>query len=167
MDTPLSNIMDGMKSQATSWEEKLALADLVALEFGKEATRDLCSMLESDDGQVRNAAALALKDIKDSSAVEPLMRAINNPQNHDDRSTLVYALTSLDCSRLFSEILRLVLAPKADVSMAAWDILSEQGFFVDDALVNKAVVNVEKSAIEADFKEAIQRRLLDFRTEVE
>lgn len=158
----LQNMIDDIIDKATPWEIKLELADSIAEKYGAKATMQLCGLLESDDGEVRNAAALALRDIKDSAAIEPLMRAIHNPQNSQDRSTLVYALSAMDCSAYFSEIVTLTLSPRPDVCGAACDVFFDQGFYVTNEVVQQAIERVTGAKIEHDLKDGLLRRLAEF-----
>ena len=112
------------------WSEKVDAADELARIASSEVVDVLSCLLTNSDGEIRNAAALALREIGDSAAVRPLLDAIQRPENHRNRSTLVYALETLDCSRHFIDIFRLALSSKYDVQMSALSILDEQGFWV-------------------------------------
>jgi HEAT repeat protein len=149
-------------SNGVTWNEKLLASDNVAKIYGKSAVPSLILLIESRDVKVRDAAALALREIGDSTAVDPLFEAVKNPLNSQARSTLVYALEALDCREHFLDVVALVLADKADVRIAAMTILQEQGFLVDDADVKLALANVRTSQLESDWIELIAERLNSF-----
>lgn len=120
------------------WQEKVGAADELARIASPEVVDLLSDLLSSSDGKIRNAAALALREIGDSTAVRPLLDAIQTPANQNNRSTLVYALETLDCSRHFIDIFQLALSSKFDVQMSALSILDEQGFWVSSEDISKA-----------------------------
>jgi HEAT repeat protein len=59
---------------------------------------ELIASLESTDAATRNRAAIRLMDCGDAAAIEPLIRAIERPENRSARGTLVYPLSEFDCS---------------------------------------------------------------------
>jgi HEAT repeat protein len=135
------------------WIEKVDAADALAPIASPEAIDVLTHLLTNRDGQIRNAAALALRGIGSNSAVLPLLNAIQFPENHNNRSTLVYALETLDCGRHFIEIFELALASKVDVQVAALNILDEQTFSynLDDIAKASAMLEAaDKEKVEYD-----------------
>ncbi len=120
------------------WKDKVKAADDLVLQSSPQVVGALIELLKSDSHEVRDASALALREIGDNSAVCPLVEAIKKPEHIQSRSTLVYALETLDCSDLFLEIFKLALADKADVQMSAITILTEQGFYISDGDLKKA-----------------------------
>ena len=127
------------------WEQKINASDALANLVLKDIVSPLIALLKSPDTDIRNASALTLREIGNNSAVEPLFDAINNPANRSDRSTLVYALERLDCSRHFLEIVELALSQKADVHMSAMNILMRQGFYMSNSDVKKAISMLKKT----------------------
>ena len=87
---------------------------------------DLLALLESSDGSVRNGAALELRELADSRAVLPLLRAIHVPANRDNRGTLLYALQTMDCRGHFVELFDLALHGNYEVRCMALDVLRDQ-----------------------------------------
>lgn len=139
------------------WIEKVDAADALALIASSEAIDVLTHLLTNRDGQIRNAAALALREIGSNSAVLPLLEAIQLPENHNNRSTLVYALEALDCGRHFIEIFELALASKIDVQASALNILDEQTFSYSLDEIAKASAMLEaadKEKVEYDWLNA-------------
>jgi len=68
----------------------------------------LISILSSDNSDIRNRAALALENIKDNRALEPLLAAIFIKENHNYNGTMVFALEPLDCSKKLKEIFKIL-----------------------------------------------------------
>lgn len=147
------------------WTGALAASDVIVRSFGRSATRSLIKLLKSDRVVTRNAAALALREIGDSRAVDPLFRAINNPNNRSDRATLVYALETLDCRNHFLDLIELAISEKADVQLSAMDILERQAFLVNDDDLNQARETLETCRSKSSFMEwfyVLEKRLADF-----
>jgi len=114
------------------WKIAVAASDELAKHSDPLVIKALIEVLDGDSATALNAAALALREIKDNSAVEPLLRSIKKTANKNNRSTMVYALEKLDCSNHFHEIFKLALfGKKIDICMAALNILDEQGFYLD------------------------------------
>lgn len=95
---------------------------------GDEIVGFLISLITLDDSGIRNRAALALKDIKDNKAVEPLFNAIFKRENHNNNGTLVYALESLDCRQNLKEIFKILFYETYESKVSDLTILSEQIF---------------------------------------
>jgi hypothetical protein len=95
---------------------------------GKEVIDFLKSLLRDDNSKIRNRAALVLAEIKDNSAVEPLLNAIFKKENHDYNGTLVYALEALDCSQKLKEVFKILFFESYESKLHAYNILSEQEF---------------------------------------
>lgn len=87
--------------------------------------QSLINDLESPYSSIRDRAALELMDLRDESAVEPLLRAIAKPENINHRGTLVYALSAFDCEPFIEALVDLVLTGNFEVSCGALGILEE------------------------------------------
>jgi predicted dinucleotide-utilizing enzyme len=85
----------------------------------------LIENLASPDSSVRDKAALELMDIGDESAVEPLLRAIANPEYINHRGTLVYALGAFNCAAFLELLVDLALTGNFEVSIGAFGIIAE------------------------------------------
>ena len=142
------------------WKDKVDAADSLAEKPSDDIVKKLIGLLVGIDADVRNASALALREIKDNSAVCHLLNAIHKKENINNRSTLVYALENLDCSQHFLTIFELALADKIDVQMSAMNILHEQGFYIDDDDCLKARSMLEAAVIDEEEYEML-RSLLD------
>ena len=100
---------------------------------GTEVIDFLLSVLKSKDALQRNSAALALRDIGDNRAGEPLWQEIQNPENRNKRGTMVYALEKLDCSQKLPDLFDLLFYGSYEVKMYAGTILDEQIFEFSEA----------------------------------
>jgi len=119
-----------LKTAFFSPDDKVATAasDKLGALGGDEVVAFLISVLESENAGLRNSAALALRDIGDNRALEPLFRAIQKPENANNRGTLVYALEELDCSQKLTELFDILFYARYEAKMSAAAILDEQIF---------------------------------------
>ncbi|MCF6325506.1 MAG: HEAT repeat domain-containing protein [Gammaproteobacteria bacterium] len=85
----------------------------------------LIKNLKSQESSVRDAAAIELMDLGEILAVEPLIQAIQNPENVNRRGTLVYALSAFDCRNYLSLLVKLVLTGNYEVASGAFSIIEE------------------------------------------
>lgn len=110
------------------WQKAKEAGNKLAAIRGQEVIDFLIDLLNSDEPRIRNIAALALRDIGDNQAVEPLYKAIFRKENENNRGTLVYALQTLDCSDKLTELFDLLFYGNFEVKMGASTILDEQEF---------------------------------------
>lgn len=85
-------------------------------------------LLESTDPRVRNSVALGIYEIKPQTALEPLLRAIFKPENHNYNGTLVFALEQLDCTQKLKEVFRILFYESFEAKISASSILNNQIF---------------------------------------
>ena len=142
------------KIKSDTWDEKRIAGNALALVPTPKVVMALVSLLYSDNVDVRNATALALRKIRSKKAVPFLIEAIKRPRNKDHIGTLVYALETHDCSKYFLEIIKLALSVRPFVSASAVTILTKQGFWMKNKDVDKALKLLNnailKGNIEAD-----------------
>ena len=106
---------------------KLSVDRLLEL-VGKDGLDFLISLLALDNPYLRDIAALALADIKDNRALEPLLSAIFKTENHNFNGTLVFALQSFDCSQKLKDIFKILFYQDYESKIGAYTILSDQIF---------------------------------------
>ena len=111
----------------------MAAADKLGEIGGDEVLNFLIQVLKSSNASQRNSAALALREIGDNRAAEPLWQEILNPQNRNQRATMVYALERLDCSQKLPELFDLLFYGSYEAQMYAGTILDEQVFEFSEA----------------------------------
>ena len=110
------------------WETVKLAGNRLGKIGGKEVVDFLISLLNLDNSGIRNRAALALEEIKDSRAVEALLIAIFKKENHDYNGTMVFALESLDCSKKLKEIFRILFFDTYEAKISAYEIVFDQVF---------------------------------------
>ncbi|MFD2245406.1 HEAT repeat domain-containing protein [Pontibacter ruber] len=122
--------IDQLKQDILSqeWERMRTAAYRLGEIGGDEVLGFLLSLLKSKDPILRNCAALALKDMKDNRAVEPLLESIFKRENHKYNGTMVFALEGLDCSQNLKEIFKILFYESYEAKISAYEILSEQEF---------------------------------------
>ena len=84
--------------------------------------------LKSKDRKVQSSSAVALRSIADNRAIKPLLEAIKNPANRNYTGSFVYALQTLDCSKLLPTLILLALYGSYEVQNHALTIITEQSF---------------------------------------
>jgi len=110
------------------WELVKSSADRLGQIGGDVVVDFLITLIALDNSGIRNRAALALEDIKDNRALEPLLTAIFKKENHNYNGTMVFALESLDCSQKLKEIFRILFYETYESKISAYAILSDQIF---------------------------------------
>lgn len=117
------------------WELVKSSADRLGQIGGDEVIEFLISLISLDNSGIRNRAALALENIKDNRALEPLLTAIFKKENHNYNGTMVFALESFDCSQKLKEIFRILFYETYESKISAYSILNDQIFdFTKDDL---------------------------------
>lgn len=111
-----------------NWDLVTSSADRLGEIGGNEVVDFLISLTALDNSGIRNRAALALADIQDNRALEPLLTAIFKKENHHYNGTMVFALTSLDCSQKLKEIFKILFYESYEAKLSAYTILSDQIF---------------------------------------
>jgi len=124
------NLIDDLSSN--NWEKALKASDELSKYHSEDIFKQLITVLNKAQTQnTVNATALALREIKNNKAVVFLMKALDNTINKNNKSTILYALENLDCSKYFFKIFTLFVSSKSfDVKLSAYTILTEQKFIV-------------------------------------
>ena len=129
-ETNRNNEIENLKKVIFSKEKRigLAAADKLAKIGGDDGINFLIGLLELGNVAIRNRAALALREIEDNRALNPLLKAIFKPENKNYNGTLVYALETLDCKSKLVEIFQILFYHQYESKMGACTILEEQIF---------------------------------------
>ena len=119
-----------LKKNILSKDHDIAISssDRLAEIGGDEVVDFLISLLKASEQHTRNYAALALREIADNRALDPLLNAIFKKENHNHNQTLVYALETLDCSNHLVEIFKILFYESYVGKISASKILDEQIF---------------------------------------
>ena len=115
------------------WNSKLEASNELIAVATPTITQSIIELLQSPVSEIRDIAALTLREIKDDRAVQPLLNSIKDPNHFGVRSTLAYALETLNCSEYFIDIFQLALAKHVFVRTSAMTILTEQRFWIEDS----------------------------------
>jgi len=128
MDIQMIEEIEQLKKNIFSddWELVKSSADKLGEIGGNEITDFLISLLDLDDSGIRDRVALALEQIGDNKAVEPLFKSIF--KNHNYNGTMVFALESLDCSKHLKDIFKILFYEAYEAKMSAMAILDTQIF---------------------------------------
>jgi HEAT repeat protein len=113
------------------WEAAIKAGERLGEIRGENVFQFLISLLASKRSEIRNLAALRLRDLKDSRAVEPLLMAINKKENFNYNGTMAYALETLDCSQKLKELFELLFYQDYEVKVSAMNVLNRQIFEFD------------------------------------
>ena len=97
---------------------------------GEDVFQGLVDLLRSPRAETRNQAALALADLGDDRAVEPLIAATREYIDSGNIGTLVYALLHLDCSQHLMFLTEIVLHRTYEIRLKALMILERRNFAV-------------------------------------
>ncbi|RYZ18960.1 MAG: HEAT repeat domain-containing protein [Chitinophagaceae bacterium] len=126
----LEHQLERLKNEVFSADPKVGqwAADSIGRDAGMEGLDYLITLLDLDDTVVRDRAALALESTKNNKALIPLLKAIFKKENYNRNGTMVFALSSLDCSKNLIEIFKILLYETYESKIAAYSILLDQNF---------------------------------------
>lgn len=110
----------------------------------EEVVQFLLPLLQDTKVEIRDLAGLALGEIGDNRAFEPLLKEIKKPINKNNCGSLVHALTGLDCSGLFLFLVNLALYGNYEVQSHALSILKAQFFDVTKGEIANARKMIEQ-----------------------
>lgn len=122
--------LENLKNKIISadWETAKTAADKLIKTGSNDVLAFFINLLDSANPDHRNIAALALKDMRNDQAVNPLFEAIFKPENHNNNGTMVYALESLECKNHFVDLFKILFYESYEAKVSAYKILSEQIF---------------------------------------
>ena len=95
---------------------------------GDSVVKYLIGLLEIEHVKKRNIVALALRDLKENKAIEPLLKSIFKPENKNNNGTMVYALQELNCKDKLVDIFKILFFQGYESKLLAYNILDEQTF---------------------------------------
>ena len=128
MDKELETLKEKIKSD--DWDTCRSAVDRLATINSDASTRILIDMLNSKDSQIRNLAAVAMRETKDQKFLTPLIQRLSDLGPKGQIGTLVYALENLDCSKNLYDIANLNLhaGTNMEIKHSTTVILNEQTF---------------------------------------
>jgi hypothetical protein len=137
MDKEINKLKQKINSD--DWEICRSAVVRLAEINSEESTTILLDMLKSDDAEIRNLAAVAMRDTRNQKYLTPLIKRINDLGPKGKIGTLVYALEFLDCSRNLYDIANLNLnaGTNMEIRHSTTVILNEQSFTLTNAELEK------------------------------
>lgn len=115
----------------------------------------------TENPRMRNALAIALRDIGNEKAISPLIALINDPKTIGNRGTLLYALEPFDCTEYLESIIQQFLTGNFEVQAMAYQLLeSMDGKVPADALL-KSLQKVKKQLNEIERQQELHVEVLD------
>lgn len=153
------NLIDDLSSD--SWEKALNASDELSKYHSEDIFNQLIIVLNKAKTQdTVNATVLALREIKNNKAVVFLIQALDNPINRNNKSTILYALENLDCSKYFLKIFTLFVSSKSfDVKLSAYTILTEQKFTLTTSKILEAHKVLKQSSLSSEDIEIVKHIL--------
>ena len=142
----IGHLLEQLRSE--SRDEAVDAAESLGRQHSAEAVPVLLEVLqETDDRVIRNAVAMALREIGDSRAAAPLAKLIDHDHTLGSRGTLLYALESFDCTPFAPMLIRLVTTGGFEVRAQALRILID--LLAPEKKVYRVVLNCEAELDEA------------------
>lgn len=135
-DRTISELVDDLQSD--DWEIAEEASEVLVARGGTDVVDSLIPLLRSTVIRVRYWAAHVLREIGDDRAVEPLVNAINVPENRNYSGSLVYALQTLDCRHYFLFLFDLAIEGDFEVRSLVLMILEEQEFELTPTILAEA-----------------------------
>lgn len=132
----MSDLLDDLRSD--DWEIAEGASEVLVARGGTDVVDSLIPLLRSTDVRVRYWAAHVLREIGDDRAVEPLVNAINVPENRNYSGSLVYALQTLDCRNYFQFLFDLAIEGDYEVRCMVLMIFEDQEFELTPTIVAEA-----------------------------
>ncbi|WP_377520240.1 HEAT repeat domain-containing protein [Priestia megaterium] len=140
-------LLDNLKKELNNGDLESALDTIerIGLMQDHKTVPTLINYLVSTSNNVlRDALAIALADIGDYQAVEPLIRLLKNPKTLKSRGTLLYALESFNCSDYAELITELLFEDNFEVSRQAFILLEAQMLHISNDVKIKCIKKIKQ-----------------------
>lgn len=112
--------------------------------------------------EMRNALALALRDIGSGEAVSPLIALLKDPKTLENRGTLLYALEPFDCTEHLEVIVHQFLTGNFEVQAEAYQRIEAMNGIVPPEVLLKAMKGVKEQLNEIERQQELHDDVLDF-----
>lgn len=119
----------------------------------REATPRLLQLLRTtDDGTIRNAAALALSDMEVPETFDAIVELLRDPRTVNNRGTLLYAVgtDTFDCRSILELLVELAISGNWETSRGALGLVNSIDGDVDAAQFRRAQQMLEAAFMTAD-----------------
>jgi len=128
-----------------------------------EAVPPLLHLLKTtQEHRIRDAAAVALRDLGDSRAIGPLVELISDPRTDRHRGTLLYALEGFNCLEFIPNLVELVITGGFEVSRQALLVIENVEGEVAPIVLSQCIKRIEDAmAIASEDKRPLLEELWD------
>jgi HEAT repeat protein len=117
---------------------------------------------ETENPEMRDALAIALRDIGSEEAVAPLIDLINDPKTIGNRGTLLYALEPFDCTEHLEAIVHQFLTGNFEVQAEAYQRIEAMNRKVPPETLLKSMKQVKEQLNEMERQQELHRDVLEF-----
>lgn len=111
---------------------------------------------------IRNALAIALRDIGNEKAIIPLIDLIKDPKTIGNRGTLLYALEPFDCTGHLEVIVEQFLTGNYEVQATAYQLLESMDGKVSTDDLLRSLQQVKERLKEIERQHDLHTEVLDF-----
>lgn len=111
---------------------------------------------------IRNALAIALRDIGNEKAISLLIDLINDPKTLRSRGTLLYALEPFDCTEHLESIVQQFLTGNFEVQAMAYQLLESMDGKVPAEALLRSLQKVKEQLNEIERQQELHTKVLDF-----
>lgn len=126
----------------------------------KDAVPNLITYLRNTENSIiRNALAIALSDMRDERAIEPIVELLEDPKTLGNRGTLLYALEPFDCTSHLETLVRQFLTGNFEVQAGAYQLIESMGATIPVTQLNKALIQIEKQLMELKRQQQLHEEL--------
>lgn len=156
VDQLVSKLKDRTEDEAFRYSDRLA-------QIGDDyVLSTMIDLLYDDDADTKYLAARTLGKIKDNqSALEPLLRAIEDKRNEGVAGGMVEALTQFDISSKFVEIFKLYIFGNFKVSGIAKWMLDFSEFDITQRVIKKAKKHWQHFTFNSNHDEKYEEKKLE------
>ncbi|ANU23374.1 HEAT repeat domain-containing protein [Planococcus donghaensis] len=129
----------------------------------QEATKILIKHLtQTEDKNLRNLLAIALRDIGNEEAVSPLINLLNDSRTLGSRGTLLYALELFDCTAHLEILIHQFLTGNYEVQAGAYQLIESMNRNVSGDVLLKSLQKVKERLDEIERQQELHSDILDF-----
>ncbi|ANU27068.1 HEAT repeat domain-containing protein [Planococcus versutus] len=115
----------------------------------------------TENSGIRNALAIALRDIGNEKAISPLFDLINDPKTLGNKGTLFYALEPFDCTGHLETIVHHFLTGNFEVQAMAYQLLESMDGKVPADTLLTSLQKVKEQLNEIERQQELHTDVLD------
>ncbi|WP_203288173.1 DUF4288 domain-containing protein [Metabacillus sp. cB07] len=94
--------------------------------------------------RLRNSIAVALSDIGDDSALQPIIDVLNHPKTLGNRGTLLYALEPFDCSMHLDTLVYHLITGNFEVKAQSYQLIQSIRNDIDDKVLLDCMTKIKQ-----------------------